>query len=303
MGTARTDEEASVMSLSSVRSPAVAGLFYPAEPARMEAALDRLLDDRPAAGRCLRAVVVPHAAWSYSGRVAGAVYRCWAVPRLVVILGPSHSGAGPPGSVMARGRWAVPGGEVPIADGLAGEILGACPELAEDSLAHREEHAIEVQLPFLRRLRPDVAFVPIALGRADLGFCAAVGRRLAGVIARSPEPIGMICSTDLNHYESQAISRVKDRAATDAILAGDPERLLRTVREQRVSMCGLGPALATLFALDGSAHGQPELVRYETSGDVSGDFERVVGYAGVIIPESSSASPPPSENVHPPRAD
>src|SRR5437867_272128 len=162
-----------------VRRPVVAGLFYPDSPDRVRAELARLINDEiPKAPA--RAVVVPHAGWRYSGRVAGAVYGRVKVPRLAVILGPNHTGLGPRGSVMARGRWALPGGEVAVGEELARAILGGSRVLAEDELAHAREHAVEVQLPFLLRLQPEIAFVPITLMGSDLGLCIAAGPALAG---------------------------------------------------------------------------------------------------------------------------
>src|SRR6266508_1164779 len=147
----------------------------------------------------------------------------------------------------------------------------------------RREHAIEVQLPFLRRLQPRIAFVPITVMRAEPGFCEEIGRALASVLRGWSEPVLIICSTDLNHYEPQAESNRKDRLAIEALLSLDPARLVAPVSEHRISMCGIAPATVTLAALGELAHGRAELVRYETSGDVSGEYDRVVGYAGLIV--------------------
>ena len=230
-----------------------------------------------------RALVVPHAGWMYSGKVAGAVYGRVALPKLVVLLGPNHTGLGPWGSIMTRGRWAIPGGDLEIAADLAEAILSRCAELQEDESAHAREHALEVQLPFLRRLRPDVQFVPLALMKTDLAFCLAVGRAVAATVAAWPESVLLISSTDLNHYESQAVSNRKDRLAIEAILALDPDGLQRTVRDHHISMCGIAPTTALLAALRDLGSPRAELIRYMTSGDVSGDYDRVVGYGGVII--------------------
>lgn len=230
-----------------------------------------------------RALVVPHAGWMYSGKVAGAVYGRVALPKLVVLLGPNHTGLGPWGSIMTRGRWAIPGGDLEIAADLAEAILSRCAELREDESAHAREHALEVQLPFLRRLRPDVQFVPLTLMKTDLAFCLAVGRAVAATVAAWPESVLLISSTDLNHYESQAVSNRKDRLAIEAILALDPAGLQRTVRDHHISMCGIAPTTALLAALRDLGSPRAELIRYMTSGDVSGDYDRVVGYGGVII--------------------
>jgi AmmeMemoRadiSam system protein B len=219
----------------------------------------------------------------YSGKVAGAVYGRVALPKLVVLLGPNHTGLGPWGSIMTRGRWAIPGGDLEIAADLAEAILSRCAELKEDESAHAREHALEVQLPFLRRLRPDVQFVPLTLMKTDLAFCEAVGRAVAATVAAWPESVLLISSTDLNHYESQAVSNRKDRLAIEAILALDPDGLQRTVRDHHISMCGIAPTTALLAALRDPGSPRAELIRYMTSGDVSGDYDRVVGYGGVII--------------------
>lgn len=268
--------------MHAVRRPAVAGLFYPDRPEEMDADLSRLLGEAQPK-TTPRAVVVPHAGWMYSGAVAGAVYARVAVPRLALLLGPNHTGLGRWGSIMTGGRWAVPGGEVPVAEELARAILAACGELEEDESAHAREHALEVQLPFLRRLRPDLEFVPVTLMRTEPAFCAAVGRAVAATLAAWPEPVLLLSSTDLNHYESQAVSNRKDRLAIDRILALDPEGLQRTVREHHISMCGIAPTTALLVAVRQLGPARAELVRYATSGDVSGDLDRVVGYCGIII--------------------
>lgn len=265
-----------------VRKPAVAGLFYPDRADHVDAELSRLLEDDDLKVSP-KALVVPHAGWRYSGQVAGAVYGRVTLPPLAVLLGPNHTGLGTWGSIMTRGRWAVPGAEVPLAHDLGQAILAACQMLEEDELAHSQEHALEVQLPFLRRIQPELAFVPITLMRSDPAFCEEVGRAIARVVKAWPEPVALLSSTDLNHYESQAVSQAKDRAAIDAILALNPERLQRTVREHRISMCGIAPTTALLVAVRELGAQKAELVRYMTSGEVSGDYERVVGYCGIII--------------------
>ncbi|HEV8440822.1 MAG TPA: AmmeMemoRadiSam system protein B [Methylomirabilota bacterium] len=265
-----------------VRPPAVAGFFYPDRADRVEDELARLIV--PAHPKVTaQAIVVPHAGWQYSGRVAGAVYGRIMVPRVAVVLGPNHTGLGPPGSIMTRGRWALPGSDVPVCEELARAVLAESPMLTEDARAHAREHAIEVQLPFLRRVQPEVTFVPIALMGRDLGFCREIGRALAIALERFGEPVLLVCSTDLNHYESQPVSNRKDRLAIEAMLGLEPGRLHSTVREHRISMCGVAPAVAMLAALSQLGPGRAELVRYATSGDVSGDYDRVVGYAGMIV--------------------
>jgi hypothetical protein len=264
-----------------VREAAVAGAFYPGSAARIDAELDRLIPREAATPA--RAVVVPHAGWMYSGAVAGQTYGLVEVPRLTVLLGPNHTGLGAPGAVMAEGVWRYPGASVPVAADLAAALLGAARELEADRMAHLREHALEVQLPFLRRRQPALEIVPVTLGRTDPRFCRAVGEAVGRVVTGWPEPVLVVDSTDLNHYEPQAVSTRKDRLAIDAILALDPEGLWRTVREHDISMCGLAPTQALLWAAPALGIRAARLVRYATSGDVSGDLTRVVGYAGITL--------------------
>ena len=265
-----------------MRRPAVAGVFYPARADELNTQVNALVTTVPTKVTA-KAIVVPHAGWMYSGRVAGDVYGRVNLPRLAIILAPNHTGRGAEGAIVSQGQWHLPGGDVRIAQDLADIIVAAGQVLEEDEEAHRSEHAIEVQLPFLRWLRPDFAFVPIVLGRSDLGFCEEVGCAVAVALRIVAEPVLVICSTDLNHYEAQAVSNEKDHLAIDAMLSGDAARLQGVVSERRISMCGLAPAMATLTALREIGGAEGTLVRYATSGDVSGDHTRVVGYAGLIF--------------------
>jgi AmmeMemoRadiSam system protein B len=161
--------------------------------------------------------------------------------------------------------------------------LESFPALVEDHTAHDSEHAIEVELPFLQVSRPGVKFVPIAIGTGQLLILEQLGRGIAGVIQASEEPVLLIASSDMNHYEDDATTRVKDGKAIAKILALDPRGLYQTVMNESISMCGFGPAVAMLTAAKLLGAQKAELVQYATSGDVSGDRDSVVGYAGVVI--------------------
>ena len=171
----------------------------------------------------------------------------------------------------------------PIDPLLAEKIVRAFPLLREDAVAHSAEHSLEVQLPFLQRLAPSFAFVPIVIGPAQWETLEALGHALAGVIAAEREPVLLIASSDMNHYESDAVTRVKDRKAIDQILALDPRKLFDTVRDEKISMCGYAAAVAVLIAARELGATQAELVRYATSGEVNGDLQEVVGYAGMVM--------------------
>jgi AmmeMemoRadiSam system protein B len=267
-----------------IRQPAVAGRFYPKEPARLDEELDTFLAARPQAERIsAQACLVPHAGYKYSGHVAGAVYSRMEIPARVILLGPRHFPRGAPFAILSDGAWQTPLGLVPIDHLLAEKIARACPLLREDAVAHSGEHSLEVQLPFLQRLVPSFAFVPIVIGSVQYAELEALGHAIGDVIGTELGPILLIASSDMNHYESDAVTRVKDRKALDRILALEPRGLFDTVRAAEISMCGYGAAVAMLTAVRQTGATRAELVRYATSGEINGDLQEVVGYAGIII--------------------
>jgi AmmeMemoRadiSam system protein B len=270
------------MGASSVRHPAVAGQFYPRDQSRLMAELRSYLQVEAQPVSAL-GCVAPHAGYVYSGHVAGAVYAHVAIPPRCIVLCPNHTGYGTPLSIMAAGVWETPLGEVPIDSALAGSLLKAFPLLSEDSEAHRGEHAIEVQLPFLLSRRAGLRFVPIAIGTRQYGALEGLGYAIANVIADFDERVLVVASSDMNHYESDAVTRVKDRKAIEKILALDPAGLNEVVTQDHVSMCGYGPAIAMLTAAREMGATSAELVKYATSGDISGDRRTVVGYAGMVV--------------------
>ena len=264
-----------------VREPAVAGHFYPANPERLRADLDSYLP----AGKKIRAVacIVPHAGYMYSGNVAGAVFSRLEISASCIVLGPNHTGRGHPLAITTEGAWRTPLGELAIDSDLAQKLIQEFPALSEDSTAHRSEHAIEVEIPFLQVCRPGVKFVPIAIGTGQLVLLEELGRSLAEVLTKSKDPALIVASSDMNHYEDDVTTRIKDRKAIEKILALDASGLYETVMNESISMCGFGPAVAMLTAARRLGAGKAELVQYATSADVSGDRNVVVGYAGIII--------------------
>ncbi|MBI4482854.1 MAG: AmmeMemoRadiSam system protein B [Acidobacteria bacterium] len=266
-----------------IRPPVVAGQFYPEEPERLRKDLRRLIPESPAKTRC-KGIVVPHAGYMYSGHVAGAVYARVELPRRYLILCPNHTGYGPPVSIMSSGGWETPLGVAPIDGELAARIKQQSPVFEEDSLAHRHEHSLEVQIPFLQHLAGDFAFVPINVGVGDLGVLRRAAAALASAISEYPAgEILVIASSDMTHYESAESAEKKDRRAIERILALDPEGLFRVVRDLEISMCGYAPTVCMLEACRHLGAEKAELVRYAHSGDVTGDHRSVVGYAGLLI--------------------
>jgi len=270
------------MGTITLRHPAVAGRFYPRNPKALLADVQCYLSPPVELVRAL-GCVVPHAGYMYSGHVAGAVYAHLDIPELCIIMCPNHTGLGQPLSIMSRGAWETPLGAATIDSELAVALVERFPVLSDDADAHRQEHAIEVQLPFLQARRPNFRFVPIAIGTRQYDALEGLGRAIGEVLSSLGGRALVLASSDMNHYEGDAITRVKDQKAIEKILALDPHGLYEVVTDENISMCGYGPAVAMLTAAKHLGATKAELVKYATSGDVSGDREMVVGYAGMIV--------------------
>lgn len=267
-----------------LRMPAVAGRFYPSDAAELTTLVKQYTKpgkemERVAAKACL----VPHAGYVYSGHVAGAVFGRLALPKKMIVLGVRHYPRGEKAAILSSGAWRTPLGDAAVDEALGKALRDACPLLREDSVAHSSEHSLEVQIPFLQVLRPGFTFVPVALGTVQFEELVAIGEAIGSVLTAAGEEILLLTTSDLNHYENDATTRIKDHKAIERLLAMDARGLYDTCRNEAISMCGLGPAVAMLTAMRSLAAKKPELVKYATSGDVSGDFAAVVGYAGMIF--------------------
>ena len=264
------------------REPAVAHQFYPGDPTTLKRTLDSLIPATIAKQKAL-AVVSPHAGYIYSGGVAGETFAAVEIPQDIVVLGPNHQGYGAPVALMEKGAWKMPLGEVPINTVLA-QILLAQTELIEaDTLAHRFEHSLEVQVPFLQYFRPDLTLTPMVISHLSFKSCRLVGEALAAAIEQYGKPVLIVASSDMTHYESRESATAKDSLAMQRIKALDPEGLYNTVLGNRISMCGIMPATIALVAALRLGATQARLVRYTDSGEASGDTNQVVGYAGFVI--------------------
>jgi hypothetical protein len=278
------------MSATSVRGPAVAGRFYPHDAEVLREQVRNYLapssgakpQPRSSGVRAL-GCIAPHAGYMYSGHVAGAVLGELEIPELCLVMCPNHTGMGRALAIMSEGAWQTPLGNVPVDCALASALRERFPMLHEDSTAHRNEHAIEVELPFLQIRQPHLRFVPIALGTGQFETLTQLGDAIADVIAARDERILIVASSDMNHYESDAVTRIKDQSAIDAILRLDAHGLYEVVTQQHVSMCGFGPVIAMLTATKKLGATSARLIKYATSGEISGDLDTVVGYAGVMV--------------------
>jgi AmmeMemoRadiSam system protein B len=215
--------------------------------------------------------------------VAGAVYARLQLPDKFIIMCPNHTGMGTPLSIMSEGEWETPLGNVSIDAELASSLKSRCSLLTEDSTAHRYEHAVEVQLPFLRARREHFTFVPIAIGTSRFEALSALAEAIAAAVKAAGTPALIIASSDMNHYESDSLTRQKDSRAIERVLALDPRALYDVVQKENISMCGYGPAVAMLIAARILGAQSAELIKYATSGDISGDRDHVVGYAGIVV--------------------
>ncbi|MFY9910255.1 MAG: AmmeMemoRadiSam system protein B [Candidatus Sulfotelmatobacter sp.] len=280
------------MTATTIRYPAVAGRFYPADPQVLRSEVRTYLSQRsaqtssPAASRRpIRALgcIAPHAGYMYSGHVAGAVFAEVQVPELCIVMCPNHTGMGHALAIISEGAWETPLGDVSIDSEFASALKQRFPLLHEDTAAHRSEHGAEVELPFLQIRQPRLKFVPIALGTGQFELLEQLGEAVADIIAARQKEVLIVASSDMNHYESDAITRTKDHTAIEPILRLDARALYDVVTQQHVSMCGFGPAVAMLTAAKKLGATSAELVKYATSGDVSGDRDLVVGYAGILV--------------------
>ncbi len=265
-----------------IRKPSVAGQFYSSTISGLSREVENCVESGVEAGRVI-GMISPHAGLIYSGSVAGALYSRIAFPKAFIIIGPNHTGMGKPVSIMKSGKWEIPTGRVLIDSVVAEKIMKSTPYLEEDSDAHVMEHSLEVQLPFIVHFSPDTQIVPIIMMTSSLDECKNIGEGIAEGIQNIEYPVTIIASSDMSHFETDAVTRDKDKKAIDRVLALDPEGLYRTVTRENISMCGFIPATTMLFAAKKLGAERAVLVKYMTSGEINGDFNRVVGYAGILV--------------------
>ena len=267
------------------RRPVVAGQFYPGSARALDAEVRRYLDAAPAqpdAAPTLLAMV-PHAGYVFSGGVAGLTLGQARLADTLLLLGPNHTGQGRALAVWPDGSWTTPLGPVPVDGELAAAFLAGESRLAADPAAHLQEHSLEVVLPFLQVLNPRVSIVPVAVAEHSLPALEAVARSLAAAILAAGRPVGVVVSSDMSHYVTHEQAKERDGLALQAMLDLEPARLYEVVRRHGISMCGVLPMTLGLALARALGATTARLAAYATSGQVSGDFRRVVGYAGVLV--------------------
>lgn len=278
-----------------MRKPAVAGSFYPGSLTSLQRQIEECFKHPlgpgalPGEGQLVEqrilGLVSPHAGYIYSGPVAANGFSRVAAgkrPRTVVILGPNHRGLGAEVAVGRERTWQTPLGAVEVDVDVGEAVVSAGRWVECDDLAHSMEHSLEVQLPFLQYIYgAELRIVPIVMLRQDLDVARDLGQAIAAALSGKEGLI--IASSDFSHYESQASAGRKDRMALDAILDLDPARLEYTVNSHNITMCGPGPVMAMITACQELGARKATLLRYATSGDITGDYSQVVGYASVIV--------------------
>lgn len=266
-----------------VRKPHVAGTFYPDDPSELR----EFCQTRSApTGEPVtaRAIILPHAGYIYSGKTAGRVFGQVRIPTTNFLIGPNHSGIGSAFSLVSEGDWETPLGRVPIETRLASRLLESSPLIEVDESAHRHEHSLEVEIPFLQVKNRDAKIVPLIAGTLDLELARETALALAGVLAgQKKEDLLVVVSTDMSHYEADSVTRKKDRFALEAIEHLDAKALVQVVRDYRITMCGFIPVYMFLMMSERLGIKKARLVEYTTSAEASGDTDRVVGYAGFIF--------------------
>lgn len=264
-----------------IRTPAVADRFYPGDPATLSRDIQEMTPISSSPQKAY-AVVSPHAGYMYSGAVAGETFARVHIPETVIILGPNHHGQGAP-IALSITPWQMPMGTIPIDTSIAEALLTASHAITVDETAHRFEHSLEVQVPFLQTRQKNLSIVPLVISHISYPLCQEVGTALAKVIAASGKEVLIVASSDMTHYESRVAADKKDHYVLKKLSDMDPATLYRAVLDYQISMCGIMPVTIALVAAIALGATRTELVRYTDSGAVSGDTSQVVGYAGVII--------------------
>jgi AmmeMemoRadiSam system protein B len=278
-----------------IRRPTQAGAFYEGDAEALKSQIENCFlqefgpKKRPEVNkngpRTVVGLVCPHAGYMFSGSVAANAYYELASdgkPDTAVILGPNHTGYGSGLAVANEGFWRTPLGDVEVDGETASQIVQKTHIVDVDELAHRFEHSVEVQLPFLQYLYgSDFKFVPICFQMQDLTSAVEVGKALAAVLASKNAVV--IASSDMTHYEPQRNAMAKDMMALKAVEAMDEKRFYSIIEKQNVTACGYGPIAALIVAAKGLGVNEADLLCYKTSGDVTGDYSSVVGYGAVCF--------------------
>lgn len=266
-----------------MRQPAVADRFYPGSPEALTLAVNELMPIAPGSGKQKAlAVVAPHAGYVYSGALAAETLSSVEIPETVIIVGPNHRGQGAP-IALSMVTWDMPLGKVPVDREVCDLIHTHSQHIKVDELAHKYEHSLEVQVPFLQMLQKRLSIVPLVVSHISYPLCEEVANAIAAAIHATARDILIVASSDMSHYEPRKSTEKKDRLALQCMKQMNPYNLYHTIIDNRISMCGVIPVVIAMLAAKIQGGRNCRLVGYTDSGYVSGDTGQVVGYAGVVI--------------------
>lgn len=277
------------------RKPAAAGTFY-------EASRDELMIQISSCFESLHGpqklpkpkteieepppiIVSPHAGYMYSGPVAAHGYYELSLrrrPDSIIIIGPNHYGIGTDVSIYPEGSWITPLGEASIDTQLVAKMTNSSEIFSLDEFSHVDEHSIEVQLPFLQYIYGEIKFVPICMLDQSISVAKLIGEVLASVISE-PEKILVVASSDFSHYVSHDEALRRDMPVIDKILKLDIDGFAQEIRYRKASLCGYGPIAAVMSFAQKIGYRRSKLLKYSTSGDITGDKSSVVGYASIMF--------------------
>ncbi|WP_298501689.1 AmmeMemoRadiSam system protein B [uncultured Methanobrevibacter sp.] len=280
-----------------LRKPAVAGAFYPASPEILVKTIENCFLDDFGVGEIPELnkfegsdyplnIMVPHAGYQYSGAIATHSY-CKLVqngfPEVFIILSPNHTGFGSEISVFNDGQWVTPLGSVNVDGEFADAIIAESDIAAADYAAHTHEHSIEVQLPFLQYFSDDFKIVPITMGTQSFAASNDLAKSIVEVSKKLNKSYCVIASTDLSHFNNQEKANKVDGFVLEDIAEMNEFKLFEEVIQYNITMCGYGPVMTTILVSKMTDKTDCEILAYGTSGDVTGDFTSVVGYASGIF--------------------
>lgn len=264
-----------------IRRPVVAGQFYPGSKSSLERELSEMIPVSTEKKKVI-GLISPHAGYVYSGSCAGKGFSVVEVPDRVIVLGVNHRGMGHDFAVDGNDSWNTPLGDVPLDKELSTRLVEKSEIFAIDSGAGSMEHSLEVQVPFIQYLNPDAKILPITIGSHNLDKLIRGGKEIARTI-EGMEDVLIVASTDMSHYIDAETAKVQDQKAIDKILAMDPSGLFNTVSRERISMCGMAPTTMMLSAALELGAKKSEVLQYTNSGEVSGDYNQVVGYVSMTV--------------------
>ena len=265
-----------------IRKPAVSGSFYSGDATQLKGDIEGFVV-KDCTKQSVLGIISPHAGYMYSGRVAGNLYSKVNIPDTVIILSPNHTGYGVPYSIWPGGKWRTPLGDVEVDEEVVNELVYLCDLIEKDQEAHVYEHAAEVQIPFIQYFNPLVKIVVMVISARNIGDLKTIGKSTSQVIQKLRPDALVVASSDMTHHESQTSVNRKDKIAINEVLSLNEDSLYRKVHDMHITMCGIYPAVTMLVCSKERGATKAELVRYETSGDVTGDYDHVVGYAGILI--------------------